>query len=438
MSARRPAALPCLVTSLVAVLAACSPAPSTTAGAAEPRGPRSVVLLIGDGMGPQQVGLLLDWADAAGVAPTQWERLANDGTLGLLRTGADGTPLTDSAAGATALACGVEVPNGFIAMDREGRPTRTCLEDAQATGRSTGLVTTTRITHATPACFASHVVDRGQERAIAKQLVENSGVDVLLGGGGALFDLDAARSAFSVVTTRDELLAFRPDAGRRLLGLFAPSHVPYRIDRDAPGEASAPTLAEMTQRALDVLALDPDGFFLMVEGGRIDHGAHLNDAAAVLGEMREFDDALGVVEAFRARHPDTLVIVTADHETGGLACTGGSRPMLAQDLRAMAAAESSIEAQAPPPAQREPVDPELFGVGRKDFYPAYSHWETSRALARSATWNVSFATQGHTSTPVPVLAAGPGAERLAGVHANELVGTLLRGFMQARPGEEGR
>jgi alkaline phosphatase len=400
--------------------------------------PRSVILLIGDGMGPQQLALLMDWADAAGKGPTAFERMVAVGTIGMLRTGAEGTPLTDSASAATALSAGVEVPNGFIAMDSRGEPVRTCLEDAQLSGKTTGLVTSTRLTHATPAAFATHVPRRDMEWEIGRQLVEHSAVDVLLGGGARFLDLEEAATGYRIVTTRDELRRVKHD-GQRLLGVFSGTHLPYAIDRNEEGENEAPTLAEMTKTALELLSTDKDGFFLMVEGGRIDHGGHLNDVGAVLGEMREFDDVIGLAEAFRARNPDTLVIVTADHETGGLGISSANEPLLDRHFLAMAKQKASIEALAPNPESRADVDPRVFGVGRMGFYPQYSWWETSRALVTSAKYNCSYSTQGHTTTPVPVVAAGPGASAFAGLYHNEHVGRVLRNWMQpdAKP-REGR
>jgi alkaline phosphatase len=400
-----------------------------------------VILVIGDGMGPQQLALLMDWADAAGEGPTEYQRLAERGTLGMLRTGAANSSVTDSAAGATALACGVEVPNGVISVDSDSKPLPTCLEDAQGTGRRTGLVTTTRLTHATPACFAAHVANRSLEKEIARQLVA-SGVDVMLGGGrlhmgpplGAEESLGekAASAGYAVCHSSAELDALKPES-RRVLGVFADSHLPYLIDRDGEGEARSPTLAQMTRVALERLGGDGAPFFLMVEAGRIDHGGHLNDVAAVLGELREFDDALAVIEEFRAEHPDTLVVVTADHETGGLAVTYGAAGLPTdEDYLAMARVEQSLEAIAAL-VEHDEVDPAVFGVGRRGFYPRYSWWETSNALERSAGFKVSYGTQGHTSTPVVVIAAGPGEERFAGLFENEHVGLVLRAFMQEKP-----
>jgi alkaline phosphatase len=397
-----------------------------------PATPKSVILLIGDGTGPQQLGLLMDWADAAGRSPTNFEKLAGEGATGLLRT-ASTTPLTDSAAGATALATGFSTNNGMISVDPTGKPLTTCLEDARAHGKRTGLVTTTTITHATPACFASHVDSRGEEAEIAKQYVA-AGADVMLGGGQMFFSeelrAEAATKGWKVVTTRDELLALPTDA-RKALGLFAKSHLPYALDRDQEGEAVAPTLAQMTRKAIELLSQADDGFFLMIEGGRIDHACHANDAPAALGELREFDETIGVVAAYRAEHPDTLVVVTADHETGGLAVTSGPGPatLTPGSFLAMAKVEKSIEGLGIGGKPPKDFDGARFGIGHAAFYPP-SYWAAdSVALERSAQFCVTFGTSSHSTTPVAIVAVGPGAASFSGVHRNTLVGRKLREWM---------
>ncbi len=395
--------------------------------------PRSVILLVGDGMGPQQMGLLMDWAQAAGSETTNLQRLANAGTLGMLRTGAFDTPYTDSAASGTALACGIQARNGAIAVDPKGKPAKTCLEDARDSGRRTGLVTTTRLTHATPACFASHVVSRRMEPQIAAQFVREADVDVLLGGGARFFPEplleEATAKGYRLLHTQADLDDVPADA-TKLLGLFARSHLPFLLDRDAPGEATAPTLAALTRTAVDVLGRGEKGFFLMVEGGRIDHAGHANDVAGVLGEMREFDAAVGVALAYQKEHPDVLVVVTADHETGGLAVTSGKRVLLPRDFVAMAEAEDSIGAAINKAGTVPKVDPAVLGRSRLAFYPPGTEVGNALALDRSATWNVSFGTQGHTTTPVAVLAVGPGHAHFGGIHRNGRVGRLLREWMQ--------
>jgi alkaline phosphatase len=302
--------------------------------------------------------------------------------------------VTDSAAAATALACGEPTANGFIGVDPKGRPLTTCLEDARDAGLRTGLVTTTRITHATPACFASHVPNRTFEVEIARQMFASNGPDVLLGGGAAVLDQvpqgasqtlsrQASAAGYTVTTDWNAAQASRPKSGR-LLGLFAPSHLPFLVDRDAPGEGRSPTLTEMTAKALELLAASDKGFFLMVEGGRIDHGGHANDVASVLGEMREFDETVALVRAFLAEHRDTLLVVTADHETGGLCLTYGARATTAALIASIGEAKGSAGSQSDDPRVHVET-PESFGVGREGFYNDRRSWDASAsALARSS------------------------------------------------------
>jgi alkaline phosphatase len=419
----------------VLVLAGCSESVAAPPDAPRADVPKSVILLIGDGTGPQQFGLLMDWADAAGRSPTAFERLANEGMTGVLRTAPASGPLTDSAAGATALACGVSTDNGVIAMDPSGNVLPTCLEDARAHGKRTGLVTTATITDATPACFAAHVGNRGRQDEIAKQYVHDGlGADVLFGGGRAHFSKPLVREAqekgWAFVRTREELAALPPT--QKALGLFADGNVPYAIDRDQEGEEKAPTLPEMARKALEIVSQDDKGFFLMIEGGRIDHACHANDAPAALGELREFDDAIALASEYRAKHPDTLVVVTADHETGGTTVTSGRPPygLSAESFLALAKVERSIEGLGVggrPPAGFDPVA--KFGPVAANFYPPDYWVADAAALERSSHFCVTFSTGSHSTTPVLVAAAGPGAAAFTGVHRNTLVGKKLREWM---------
>ena len=419
---------------LFAALAACA-----DAGAAPPEPapavPRNVIFVIGDGTGPQQIGLLMDWADAAGKSPTNLERLANAGSTGLLRTAAANTPLTDSAAGATALACGVSTDNGMIAVDPAGKVLATCLEDARAHGKRTGLVTTSTITDATPACFAAHVGNRGEQAAIALQyLHDGAGADVLFGGGRHYFPdaliQEGEQKGWKFVATAEQLTAL-PAGTQKALGLFAQGNVPYAIDRDQEGEAKAPTLPDMARKALDIVSQDERGFFLMIEAGRIDHACHGNDAPAALGELREFDEVIGLAAEFRAKHPDTLVIVSADHETGGLTVTTGVPPAVIApgNFLRMTKIEKSVEGLGLVGKPPKDFDPSVFGIGHTPFYPA-NYWAgDSVAIERSATFCVTFATSSHSTTPVAIVAAGPGAEAFVGIHRNTIVGQKLREWM---------
>jgi len=317
---------------------------------------RNVILLIGDGMGPQQIGLLEIWARRASsstyVGPTHIERMADAGTVGLSMTDPVDALVVDSACSATQLATGEAALGEVIGLDAEGNAVPTILELAEARGMATGLVSDTRLTHATPASFAAHVHHRSHENEIAAQMIA-SGADVLLSGGLRHFvpasldgagDDDAAWLAdhgvpFDVASRRDDdrdliaeavadgyALAFDREqlaaatGGERVLGLFAPSGmmdgIQWHQTVDDPARAE-PTLTEMTVAALDILEDDPDGFFLMVEGGQIDWAGHDNDAGRLLHEMRKYDDAIGAVLAWAEGRDDTLIVLTADHETGG-------------------------------------------------------------------------------------------------------------------------
>ena len=292
------------------------------AQAQSPR-PKNLILMIADGCGPASITMARDYARAV----LGRDELALDAIqTGAVRTGSASSRVTDSAAGATAYACGVKTYNGAIAVDTAGRPLATLLEAAKARGMATGLVATSRITHATPAAFAAHVPQRAMESEIAAQMLAQR-VDVLLGGGWSYFlptaeggrrqdgrNLlrEAEAMGYQVVRTAAD---FRRGVRRPVLGLFGPDHLPYEIDRD-PEEV--PSLAEMTRAALELLADDPDGFFLMVEGSRIDHAGHANDAAAHVREVLAYDEAVAVVLDFARRDGQTLVVSVADHETGGL------------------------------------------------------------------------------------------------------------------------
>jgi alkaline phosphatase len=228
------------------------------------------------------------------------------------------TGVTDSAAGATALATGQKTWNDVVGMDRDFAPLTTVLEDARARGLAVGVVTTDTLTGATPASFFAHTENRGNREDIAAQLVA-SAPDVVFGGGGAdLGDLLASADV-QLVTTATELSAVVRD-GRPLFGVFAESTFPYVAD----GYGDQPSLAEMTRHALDALEEDPDGFFLVVEGSRIDHASHGNDGERVHQETAAFDDAVGAAVTWASEGGfDPTLVVTADHECGGLEVSGG-------------------------------------------------------------------------------------------------------------------
>ena len=274
--------------------------------------PKNVIVLIGDGMGPVQV-------EAAGMftgADMSFEGLPFQG---FTTTHSANSSVTDSAAAATALATGQKVNNGVISLATpgDGSELTTALETYQATGRTTGLVTTTYMTHATPAAYGAHEPSRNNLSQIANDYLTQTQPNVLFGGGANGMSSGAATTAgYTVVTDHAGLVGLATSTETYVSGQFGTYHLPYEYDQ-------SPTvhLSEMTGVALDILDNDADGFFLMVEGGRIDHAGHENNIGRNIFETIEFSNTVQTVLDWAATRTDTLVVVTADHETGGLSIT---------------------------------------------------------------------------------------------------------------------
>ncbi|WP_127488548.1 alkaline phosphatase [Paenibacillus ehimensis] len=295
---------------------------------------KNLIVLIGDGMGPAQVTAARLYSKAilgteslhldgyyVGQASTFSERGEADGSV-------ESGMITDSSAAGTALATGRKTYNSAVSLSNEevAKPYASVIEAAEAKGKATGLVTTVRITHATPAVFASHVRSRKNEAAIASQMLD-SGVDVLLGGGADYFTgkeaggkrsdttivPDFEATGYSVVQDMAGLKALTAKHDK-VLGLLGRSHLDYAIDRDS----SSPSLAELAGKAIELLSAKPEGFVLMIEGGRIDHAAHANDLPTMVKEVLDFDAAVKTAMDFAKKDGSTSVVVTADHETGGL------------------------------------------------------------------------------------------------------------------------
>jgi alkaline phosphatase len=272
---------------------------------------RNVILLIGDGMGLGQLTTaeIVNGNDSLAILSLPY--------MSMVTTYSASNYVTDSAASATALATGYKTNNLAISMSPEGENLTTVVEVAETLGMSTGVVTNTRVTHATPACFMAHISDRNMEYEIAGQILETE-VDVILGGGSSYFtSLNPIGAGYTIVETSEELM--NHESGK-ILGLFTTSYMSYESERDPDIE---PSLAEMTEKSIELLSSDPDGFFLMIEGGLIDHASHDNDFEGTMSEVYAFDLAVKEALMFAAKRKDTLVIVTADHETGGLLITGG-------------------------------------------------------------------------------------------------------------------
>jgi alkaline phosphatase len=439
---RRAAAVPLLAAAALAVALGCAaanrPAPAPTAAAAASAArPRAVVLFIGDGMGFSQLAVTRDLLYGKG------ERLALERGLpvtGIVTTWSNSNLVTDSGAAATALGCGVKTDNREVGRDPAQRPLRCIAEVARAHGWRIGYVTTTRITHATPAAFYAHGERYDDEASFAPQLLAQA-PELALGGGAGLFLpkgaggeradgrdlLAAARQAGYAVWTQAAEVAAPPPS--RLLGLFAPDHFPFELDRERLPEAERPpSLAALTRLALGVLGREDGTFFLMVEGGRIDHAAHGFDPAGTAAETRAFDRAVEEALAFQRARPGTLLLLTADHATGGLAINDdadwaalarqrASVAWLARALRKGAGGEVVAEATG------YELTPEEVAAVRapEDVYEAERALGTALARRHRITFMPKVNlddTKGHTGEDVPLYAGGPGAERFAGVLDN--------------------
>ena len=303
---------------------------------------RNIIFMVPDGQGLSNLTAARIFKNGPNGAPLAQETLDN---IGYQRTHSANATVTDSAAAASAWAMGEKFVNGEISChaDEYGNCVSmkpTILEIAAAMGKATGLVATSQISHATPAAFGAHVSNRGQGFEIARQYIETVGVDVVLGGG--VYHADASQRQYIIdAATANGYIYVQDgiglgnavsDGAPKVLGMFEQNGIGdgktvemFRVDGSGYPE-DEPTLAEMTAAALDILEKDRDGLFLMVEGSQIDWEDHANNVTGQLAESLGFDEAVEVVlnwvnnKADRKNH--TLVIVVADHDTGGFAING--------------------------------------------------------------------------------------------------------------------
>jgi len=296
---------------------------------------KNVIIMVADGMGVTHI-TISRWYKGKALAIDKM-------SLGAVRTYNSESLITDSASAATAFACGFKTNNYFlgilpkttsipgIAKINESmylRPIANVLEGAKLTGRSVGIVATANIQHATPAAFSSHWHDRKDYDEIAKQQVYLS-MDVVLGGGkkyllpkGKGGDRNNGEDLLEVIKSKGYKIVETKDAMRhiktgRLWGVFANDDMAYELDRRVffPEQ---PTLAEMTQKAIELLSKNPKGFFLFVEGSKIDWASHANDPVGVISDVLAFDDAVKTALEFSKKNRNTLVLVFSDHGNGGM------------------------------------------------------------------------------------------------------------------------
>jgi alkaline phosphatase len=278
-------------------------------------GPRNIVLMIGDGMGVAQV--------YAGLTANGGHLNLEDCTyVGFQKTYSASSYITDSGASGTAMATGIKTLNGAIAVDTNGQRLKTILEMAEEAGLSTGLVATSTITHATPASFVAHNPDRGKYEEIAMDFT-GAGLDVIIGGG---------RNHFNKREDKLDLIEKLSEEGfqvaERIEQVNAAHQGPIAVFTDSLAMPPAlkgrgDLLPRATELAMGRLSRNEKGFFLMVEGSQIDWAGHDNNTEYLVSEMVDFDQAIGKALDFARKNPETLVIVTADHETGAMSIEKG-------------------------------------------------------------------------------------------------------------------
>lgn len=341
---------------------------------------RNVILFIGDGMGLGQ----LTTARINLLGPDGRFHIEQMPVTGLAATHSADDLITDSAAAGTALSCGIKTTNGSIGVDSSGQSHLTILEAARDAGLSTGLVTTTSLADATPAVFASHVRSRGMKAEIALQMLR-ARVNVLFGEGEFFYPKTDSRSerkdeenpltlarelGYTVIDKKEDL----PNAEANfLLGLFE-DLTTDRMKPEMQAPVPTPSLAELADKALALLSCNEKGFFLMVEDEGVDHGSHVNRPDYFIEHLKNLDAAVKVAIDFARQDGHTLVLVTADHETGGLNIIDGS--------------------------------------------PAGGQFE------------VAWATDRHTGQPVPLFAFGPHAMRFTGFKDNTEIPKIVAELME--------
>jgi alkaline phosphatase len=303
-----------------------------------PSGGQGLIFLVGDGMplgvikGMHQIRTRL-----YGDKDTNFYSRMKDlhSAIGYASTDSLSSIVTDSAPASVAWSTGSKTANKLLASLPDGRPLRTIMELLKEEGYACGLVTTTRVTHATPAAWVSHQRDRDKEDDIALEYLKFK-PDVLLGGGNRQFDPSKRKdgkdlfktfseTGYDVVKERESLLSAELLSSKKpLLGVFNSSHLSYYVDRINQPELAKkePALPEMTRVALQKLSRNPKGFILQVEAGRIDHANHNNDAWAAIQETYELDMTLTVIDEFLRMNPKTVVIIASDHGTSCLGING--------------------------------------------------------------------------------------------------------------------
>ena len=321
--------------------------------------PKNVIIMIGDGMGYNTVSLQV--LDKKGNS--NFERF---NSIGSIKTYSSEGKITDSAAGGSAFAIGEKTYNGAVGVDVNKQPKKNLMEIAQENKQATGIVVSCALTHATPAAFSAHQPNRSMNEAIAADIV-TSNIDILVGGGMKDFNRrkdgrnlisEAEAKGYKVFT---DTTSYFTSNGSKAMAIVAEGHL-KQMDK---GRGNY--LPRAVEKTISLLSQDKDGFFLMVEGSQIDWAAHGNNTEYLRAEMEDFDKTIGKVLDFAQKDKNTLVIVLADHDTGGVTL---------------------------PPASVNELSEEY------------------------GDYIVKYSTGAHAGTLIPVFAYGPGAEKFQGIYQN--------------------
>lgn len=430
--------------------------------------PKYVFMFIGDGLGSSQRQITEYYMKETNNLEDYSLLMNQFPVAGINTTHSTDSLITDSAAAGTALATGYKTNSGMIAMLPNGKKVKSIIEYAEKNGMKTGIISTTRLTHATPAVFASNNQSRDNENEIAADFVD-SNVDFFAGGGYRHFiskdkkgskrkdnmDLvsEFQQRGYKTFVGEDSSKDFenlKADKNTKVFAAFTSSHLPYEIDRIS-SNSKVPSLAEITKKGIEVLNEGDNGFFMMVEGGRIDHAAHANDAKSVIYDTLALDDAVKEAYKFYKSHPEeTLILVVGDHETGGLGLGIGKDYFL--NLAALQNVNYSVEdiLQSKYKGNKtEYVDFVKREMGLADLTPqeeyqileamkiedkknydevAYGGYKptaiaVAHILANRA--NIMFTTFAHTGTQIPLSAIGDSSTQFSGFKDNTEIGKEL-------------
>ena len=432
--------------------AAATVVPATPAVPAAPaqKKVKSVIMMVPDGMSVSATTLARFYKDPTGKTPLALDEMAT----GLVRTQWAGGMITDSAPAGTAFSTGNKTDDGVIGCLTKAQgyqPVATVLEAAELAGKSTGLIATSEIMHATPADFASHDPSRKSYDNLGEQLAYN-GVDVILGAGDSFFSAETRLDredmnlvlkdkGYDVVTT---LGGLRASKASRLWGSFSTTSLAYEMDRDTSKE---PSLAEMTAKAIEVLSKDPDGFFLMVEGSKVDWAAHANDTIGIISDTLAFDAAVKVALNYAKTSGEVAVLASTDHGNSGLSIGAAStnadynkRP-ISDFITPLKKARLTIEGTlkkfdtmlTPDRANLSNLCATWYGL---DDLTA-EELASLNACAKTADMgplmvamlakraNLAYTTTGHTGEDVVLYSWSPDGDRLTGVVENNALGTYM-------------